>query len=72
MSEISQWSEFSDDRKFSKSSEYSHGPKIDKTYSEYSDGSENSRGSKVSGSNYSDDSKTFANSNFERSLVQIQ
>ena len=48
MSENSRSSEYSDEQKFSKLSEYSDGPKIDNIYSEYSDGSKNSDGSKIS------------------------
>ena len=48
MRENSRSSEYSDDREFSKSSEYFNGPKIDKTCSEYSDGSKNSDNSEIS------------------------
>ena len=48
MSENSRSSEYSDDREFSKSPEYFDGSKIDKTYSEYFDDSENSDSSEIS------------------------
>ena len=47
MPENSRSSEYSDDREFSESSEY-FGCKIDKIYSEYFDGSENSNSSEIS------------------------
>ena len=48
MPENSRSSEYSDGREISKSSQYFDGPKIDKTCSEYFDGSENSDSSEIS------------------------